>query len=121
MDAVERAAYLSIGRACGFGALAIFTFMVGLSFEPVLAARAGGVLTLVMVAVLVWSSLTAMTWPYKRTETWLILELDERPPEREAQRIIGGVLKEAYGWYARSTAIVSIVLLASALLLSFQP
>ena len=117
MDAVERAAYLSVGRACAFGALAIFCFVVGLSYDPNLAARAGGLLTMLMTAILVMRAASAPTRPYKTTETWLILEAAERPSAHIAQQIIGSALREAYFWYARSTAMVTACLLLAALLL----
>jgi hypothetical protein len=119
MDAVERAAYRSVGRACAFGALAIFCFVVGLSFDPDLAARAGGLLTMIMTAILIMRATSAPTRPYKRTETWLMLEDSERPSAHIAQQVIGSALREAYFWYARSTALVTASLLVVALLLPF--
>jgi len=112
MDAVERAAFLSVGRACGFGALAIFCFVVGLSYDLNLATRVGGVLCLIMTVTLLMRGGSAKTRPYKRTETWLMLEASERPSANIAQQVIGGALREAYFWYARSTAIVTVLLLA---------
>jgi hypothetical protein len=117
MEAVERAAYLSVGRACGFGALAIFCFVVGLSYDPGLAARAGGILAMVMTAILLLRAASAPSRPYKRTETWLMLEAAERPSAHIAQQVIGSALREAYFWYARSTAVVTACLLVIALLL----
>jgi hypothetical protein len=117
MDAVERAAYLSVGRACGFGALAIFCFVVGLSYDPNLAAKAGGILCLLMTAILLMRAASAPTRPYKATETWLMLENAERPPEQIAQQVIGSALRNAYFWYARSTAMVTALLVVIAMLL----
>jgi hypothetical protein len=117
MEAVERAAYLSVGRACGFGALAIVCFVVGLSFDPNLAARTGGMLCMLMTAILLQRAAAAPMRPYRRTETWLILETTERPSAHIAQQVIGSALREAYFWYARSTAIVTASLLVVALLL----
>jgi hypothetical protein len=117
MDAVERAAYLSVGRACAFGALAIFCFVVGLSYDPDLAARAGGLLSMIMTAILAMRATSAPTRSYKTTETWLMLEASERPSAHVAQQVIGSALREAYLWYARSTALVTASLLIAALLL----
>jgi hypothetical protein len=119
MDAVERAAYLSVGRACAFGALAIFCFIVGLSFDPNLAARAGGLLTMLMTAILIMRATSAPTRPYGKTETWLMLEASERPSAQVAQQVIGSALREAYFWYARSTALVTASLLLVVMLLPF--
>ena len=119
MQAVERAAYLSVGRACGFGALAIFCFMVGLSYDPNLAARSGGLLTMLMTAILVMRALSAPARPYRTTETWLMLEAAQRPSAHVAQQVIGSALRDAYFWYARSTATVAALLLGMALVLPF--
>jgi hypothetical protein len=119
MDAIERAAYVSVGRACGFASLAILCFMVGLSYQPHLSARTGAVLTLVMTGTLIFRAGSAMARPYKQTETWLILEDPERPDPRLAQRLIGSALREAYLWYARCTAAVTVVLFTAAFILSY--
>jgi hypothetical protein len=117
MKAIENAAFISIGRACGFAGLAIFCLMFGLSFELALAARAGGVLCAVLTAILLVYGYRARVRPYKRTELWIILDKAERPPAGIAQRIIGQVLHETYLWFARRTAVLSVVLLGSALAL----
>jgi hypothetical protein len=118
MEAIERVAYVSVGRACGFGGLAIICFMVGLSFDPHLAARAGGFFSLVMTGILLVMAATAPTRPYKRTETWLMLSEAERPAAHVAQAAIGSILREAYLWYARSAALVTIALMLAAVILS---
>ncbi len=115
---IERVAYLSVGRACGFGGLAIVCFMVGLSFDPHLAARSGSLLSLLMTGILLLRGFTAPGRPYKRTETWLMLAESERPPAHIAQATIGSVLREAYLWYARSAALVTAALMVTAILLS---
>ena len=42
---MRRIAYETVLRACGFGSLAIFCVMIGLSFQPRSAFQAGGFLT----------------------------------------------------------------------------
>ena len=37
MEAIENAAFISIGQACGFAGLAVFCMVFGLMFDPVLA------------------------------------------------------------------------------------
>lgn len=117
MDAIENAAYVSVGRACGFAGLAVFCLMFGLSFEPALAARTGGVVCLAVTLILAFYAYRARTRPYKRTELWLILPKDQRPPAGVAQRLIGEALRETYLWFAKQAAIISVVLLASSLAL----
>ncbi len=119
MDAIENAAYVSVGRACGFAGLAVFCLIFGLSFDPALAARTGGMVCLTVTLILVFYAWRARTRPYKRTEVWLILPKDARPPAGIAQRIIGEILRDTYIWFAKQTAIISMVLLVSAVALQF--
>ena len=70
MDRIQVAAEISIGRAVGFGALAIGTGMVGLVFDPVLAFKTGGALTLLMAAILQLKAERARSQPYRSTEVW---------------------------------------------------
>jgi hypothetical protein len=117
MDAIDNAAFVSVGRACGFSGLAIFCLMFGLSFDPALAARVGGALCLMVTVILVFYAWRARARPYKRTETWLILAKDKRPPAGIAQQVIGEALRETYVWFARQSTIIAIVLLASSMVL----
>jgi len=112
MGAIENAAYISVGRACGFAGLAIFCVIFGLSFEPVFAARTGAGLCVALALVLAAYAYWAPTRPYKRTELWLILAKDKRPPAVVAQRVIGNALRDTYIWFSRQSAIIAIVLLA---------
>ncbi len=121
MDVIENAAYVSIGRACGFAGLGIFCVMFGLSFDPAYAARTGGILCLGTAAILAFRGWTAATRSYKKTELWIIIAKDKRPPATIAQQVIGTALREAYLWFAQSTAIIAFVLLISALVLHFAP
>jgi hypothetical protein len=116
MVAIENAAYISIGRACGFAGLAIFCVMLGLAFEPFLATRTGGWLCLATTLVLAWCATRARTRPYRKTEAWLIIPRDQRPPASIAQRVIGETLREVYFWHARQAALVAMVLLAASVL-----
>jgi len=117
MGAIEKAAFVSIGRACGFAGFAVLLLVIGLSFEPVLAARTGSALGLLLTGILFACAARARSRPYKRTEVWVLLRRDERPPAAIAQRVIGQALYETYRWFARQAAIVSILLLAASLVL----
>jgi hypothetical protein len=110
MDAIERAAFTSVGRACGFAGLAILCLMIGLSHEPRLAAETGGFFAFGMTLFLVYRAKVALKRPYRDTETWLILEDWEKPARSVAQEVIGRALREAYVWFARHTAFVTVVL-----------
>ncbi|MGI9417622.1 MAG: hypothetical protein ACR2RA_07280 [Geminicoccaceae bacterium] len=117
MRAIETAALISVGRACGFAGLAILCVMLGLSFEPVLAMRAGGVMGLGLAAILAVFGSYAGRRAYEETETWLILPKEERPPASVAQEIIGKTLRETYLWFAERAVVGSMILLAGSLVL----
>ena len=78
-------AYEMVLRACGFGSLAIFCVMIGLSFEPRAAFQAGGFLTLLMTVILILKAYEARTKDHRRTEMWLYLPEERRPPKAYAQ------------------------------------
>lgn len=117
MDAIERVAQVSVGRACAFCGLAIVCFMVGFSYEPYLSARVGGIFSFAMTMVLVVKALIAWRVPYKSTETWLMLQDHEKPPQAVAQTVISGILRCVFLQYARYSAAFSISLLAAAVVL----
>jgi hypothetical protein len=81
MEEMRRSAYETVLRACGFASLAIFCVMIGLSFLPRSAFQAGGFLSMTMALVLVFKAREARTKDHRRTEMWLYLPKDRRPPE----------------------------------------
>jgi hypothetical protein len=110
VEQMRRVAYEIVLRACGFGSLAIFCTMVGMSFTPRLAFQAGGFLTTMMAFVLILKAHEARTKDYRRTEMWLYLEKDERPPAAYAQWASATVLRETYLTFAMWTSIIAIAL-----------
>ena len=110
MEHMRRVAFETVMRACGFASLAIFCVMIGLSFEPRVAFQAGGLLTTIMAAILIFKAREALTKNYRRTEMWLYLPEDLRPPEAYAQWASSTVLRETYLIFARWTAGISIVM-----------
>ena len=120
MEHMRRVAFETVLRACGFGSLAIFCVMIGMSFEPRLAFQTGGFLTMLMTAILVLKAHGARTKHYRKTEMWLYLPKEHRPPAAQAQWAIATVLRETYLAFARWTAGVSIALWALALLASLM-
>lgn len=115
---MRRVAYATVLRACGFGSLAIFCFMVGLSFSPHLAFQMGGTLTLLMTGILALKALEARWKSYRRTEMWLYLEKEDRPPAAVAQQLTSAVLRETYLTFAMWTSLIAITMLAFALVFS---
>lgn len=118
MEHMRRIAFEVVLRACGFGCLAIFCIMIGMSFDPQMSFKAGGFLTTVMAGILMIKAYEARTKPYRRTEMWLYLPKEQRPPASYAQWAASTVLRETYLTFARWTAAISIVLWVIALVFS---
>ncbi len=113
---MRRIAYETVLRACGFGALAIFCVMIGMSFHPKLAFQAGGFLTMIMAFILILKSREALTKDYRRTEMWLYIEKDFRPPEAYAQWASATILRDTYLTFALWTSLISIAMWVIALI-----
>ena len=118
MEEMRKIAYETVLRACLFGSLTVFCVMVGMSFEPRLAFQAGGTLTTLMAAILFYKAREALTKNYKKTEMWLYLPKDLRPPENYAQWASSTVLRDTYLTFALWTSAIAIAMCAAALLLS---
>jgi hypothetical protein len=117
MEPMRRAAFQTVMRACMFGVLAIFCFMIGLSYELRLSLQAGGTLTTLMAVILVYKAYEARTKPYRRTEMWICIPKDQRPPDAYAQRLSATVLRETYLTFALWTSGAAIILWGIALLI----
>lgn len=118
MEEFRRIAYEVVLRACGFASLAIFCIMIGLSFLPRSAFQAGGFLCMIMTIVLVFKAREALTKDHRRTEMWLYLPKESRPPATHAQRTVALIMRETYMLFARWTAIISIVMWSIAFVFS---
>ena len=118
MEEIRHIAYVTVLRACGFASLAIFCVLIAMSFVPRSAFQAGGFLSMLMTLVLVLKAREARTKDHRRTELWLYLPKESRPPQAVAQRMISTVMRETYLLFARWTAIVSIVMWRIALFFS---
>jgi hypothetical protein len=116
MEVLRRIAYEVVLRACGFGSLAIFCVMVGMSFEPRAAFQAGGFLTTLMALILYYKAREALTKDYRKTELWLYVPKEQRPPQDYAQWVSSTVLRETYLTFAKWTALVAIAMWAIALM-----
>ena len=118
MEHMRQAAFATVLRACGFGSLAIFCVMIGLSFEPRAAFQAGGFLTTLMAGILMFKAHEALTKNYRRTEMWLYLAEEVRPPEAYAQWASSTVLRETYLTFAKWTSLIAIAMWSLALAFS---
>ena len=119
MEQMRQIAYETVQRACLFGSLAIFCIMVGMSFEPRLAFQTGGTLTTLMAGILIYKAREALTKDYRKTEMWLYLPKDFRPPEAYAQWASATVLRDTYLTFALWTSAIAIAMWVVALLFSF--
>ena len=118
MEHMRRIAYETVLRACGFASLGICCVMTGMSFDPKLAFQAGGFLTTIMAFILVLKAREALTKDYRRTEMWLYIEKDFRPPEAYAQWASATVLRDTYLTFAMWTSMISIAMWVLALIFS---
>ena len=116
MEDLRRIAVEIVMRACGFGSLAIFCTMIGMSFDARLAFQTGGMLMLIMVGILAYKAHEAASKPYRRTEMWLYVPKELRPPERSAQQTISTVMRETYLTFAYRSALLAAGMLLLALL-----
>lgn len=113
---MRRIAFEIVQRACLFGSLAIFCVMVGMSFEPRLAFQAGGTMTTLMALILLYKAREALTKDYRRTEMWLYLPKDIRPPEAHAQWASSTIMRDTYLTFALWTSAIAIAMWVVALL-----
>jgi hypothetical protein len=118
MEHMRQVAYETVLRACGFATLGIFCVMTGMSFDPKLAFQAGGFLTTIMAFVLILKSREALTKDYRRTEMWLYIDKDFRPPEAYAQWASATILRDTYLTFAMWTSLISIAMWILALIFS---
>lgn len=118
MEEMRRIAFETVARACGFASLGIFCFMVGLSFVPRIAFQVGGTLTTLMALVLILKAYEARTKDHRRTEMWLYLPKEARPPKDYAQWASATVLRETYLLFAQWTSAIAIVMWVLALMFS---
>lgn len=118
LEHMRRIAYETVLRACGFGSLAIFCVMIGMSFEPRLAFQAGGTLTTLMAGILIYKARESLTKDYRKTEMWLYIEKDYRPPEAYAQWASSTILRDTYLTFALWTSAIAIAMWVIALLFS---
>jgi hypothetical protein len=117
MDHIRRLAWISVARGCGFGALAVFCFMFGFITTPPLALDAGGFGFLLMAAILMVKAGRAHILSHKRTELWLMLDPERRPPPEVASGVITRMRRETMLRFAYLSALVACGCLALAAML----
>ena len=110
MERLQIVAFQTVGRAVSFAGLGIVCIMLSFAFDPVLALQSGGLLILLVLAVLLLKAHLALKADHRRTEIWLYLGKHERPHESIAQWAISTVLRETYFWFARLMAKIAVAL-----------
>lgn len=115
MERIRYLADFSVKRALSFAGLAIGLVVVGLSFEPVIALKAGAAMLTLISVVLFYKALMALQRNVKRTELWILLDRDVSLPEPQMQRVLGQVLRETYLRYAEGTALAAVIFWLSSL------
>jgi hypothetical protein len=117
MDHIRKLAWVSIARGCAFGFLAIFCFSFAFINRPAFALTSGGVGMLLMAFILMLKASRSEQLSHKRTEIWIMLEPDMRPPPEVASGIIMGVRRETMLQFAQGCATAAAVCLAGAIVL----
>lgn len=117
LERLREVAFLTIGRAVGFGGLAVFCVMAGTAFDPLLAVQAGGFGVLIILAVLLIKARFALTADHRKTEMWLYLKKEERPAEAYARWAASTVLRDTYLQFARWMAVLAVAFWTLAVLL----
>jgi hypothetical protein len=110
LDRIRACARHSIGRGFLFALLAIVTTVAGMIGWPVSAMRMGALLCMLMVVVFVLRARRAPLHPYRRTETWILLDRRHAMPEPRAQAAISGILAETYWRFADTSAALALAL-----------
>jgi hypothetical protein len=107
MDHIRKLAWISIARGCGFGLLAIFCFSFGFILRPAFALTLAGVGILLMVFILILKAVRTDSLSHKRTEIWLMLAPDLRPPPEVASVIIMRVRRDVMLHFAQGWSFVA--------------
>lgn len=117
MEKIHQAAFICIGRAVLFGALAIGLIMLCFSFDPSRAFFAGAVLTLVMAEILIVKALIVPWQNPKRTEVWSYLDPGSKPADPSGKAVFSTVLRDVYVSFARNSFTASCSFFAASIVL----
>ncbi len=112
VDPVRNVAMICIGRAVGFGALAIAMLMLAFAFDLALALRCGAIGTLLMAGILTQKAMLAPRKPPRLTEVWLCLDERLRPSDEMARRDFTDTLRDVYGQFAKLSLTIACGLFA---------
>ncbi|MDN2580172.1 hypothetical protein [Aquibium sp. ELW1220] len=119
MEPVRQVAFVCIGRAVGFGALAIVLMMLSFAFDAALAFRCGAICTLLMAGILTRKAMVAHRQPPRRTEVWLHLDERWRPSDERGNRNFSAMMSEVYAEFARLALNIACGFFAVSVAFSF--
>jgi hypothetical protein len=119
VEAIRQKAMFCVGRAVGFATMAIMLVMLSFAFDPSMAFKAGGVLALILAAILIWYAQTAHHRRPKDTETWLLLEVQHRPHGDQAVLVFANVMEEVYLFFATRAFAAAVTMLVASVLTQF--
>ncbi len=114
MQELEALAVISVRRACGFGALAIATLMLGLLDTPAVAFGTGAVCCLLMALILYWKGDHALRQDHRKTELWLMLAETRRPPADVAAVVVPRILRCTYLSHCKMALTLAVGLILPA-------
>lgn len=110
MHEISQATRVSVGRAVGFGVLAIVMTMLGTCFDPLLTLKCGAFGFTLMAAILLFKAERAPARDHRATEVWMMIPKDRRPPEAVARPVITRAAVETYGRFGLHAALAAQVL-----------
>ena len=114
LQKIEHLAHISVARGCAFAALAVVTFMIGISGDLARALEMGGILSLVICFVLLLKAWRSGQRSYRSTEVWMMLSPQERPHSDIAQHLIATALRDTCLRFALLASRIATGLLLSA-------
>jgi hypothetical protein len=117
MDRIQYLAELSVGRACGFGTLAIITTMCGMAGDLELCLKTGAGLTVLMGLVLGWRAWRARRRDPRKTEVYLMLDKGRDLPSGHPLSQINEALHAIYLRYAEYAGMLALCLIVLAVAL----
>ena len=92
--------------------------MLGFAHDPQRSAQADSLLFFALTLGLIWKAQLALGANHKKTETWLMLAPEDRPPEATAQTVLSVILRDVYLLHARYSVLAAAILLLAAVTLS---
>ena len=115
-ERIERKAEISVGRGCGFAALATALLFIGTMPAGLpLAFTVAGMASMLTCGVLLLKAMLASWRPYQHTEVWYMLKPHERPAPVVAQSLIPTVLRQTFLRFAQQAALVAAVMFGCAI------